>query len=68
MRVYEDAEVVSFVQAHETLFDLISSLIDEGDCHFDHHGGCQEHGYLSLKAGEMCPQEEAKRLVEEASA
>jgi hypothetical protein len=25
-------------------------------CRFDHHGGCQEHGYLSLEPGERCPQ------------
>jgi len=43
---------------------LIDSLIDVGDCWFDHHGGCQEHGYLRLELGEKCPQQEAKELVE----
>ena len=39
---------------------LIRDLTDSEDCHFDHHGGCQAHGYLGLKPGEMCPQMEAK--------
>lgn len=43
--------------------ELLESLIDGGECWFDHHGGCQEHGYLSLEPGELCPQEEAKRLL-----
>jgi hypothetical protein len=25
---------------------LLNSLADDSDCRFDHHGGCQEHGYL----------------------
>lgn len=43
--------------------DLIRDLIDPDDCSFDHHGGCQAHGYLSLQPGEMCPQLEAKAWV-----
>jgi len=39
---------------------LIRDLIDRDDCHFDHHGGCQAHGYLRLEPGEKCPQQEAK--------
>lgn len=39
---------------------LVAALTDPDDCHFDHHGGCQAHGYLDLKPGEMCPQLEAK--------
>lgn len=46
--------------------DLLESLVDGGDCSFDHHGGCQEHGYLSLEQGELCPQEELKQLIEKA--
>lgn len=45
--------------------NLIRDLLDEEDCWFDHHGGCQSHGYLSLSRGELCPQEEAKRLLKE---
>lgn len=40
--------------------DLVRDMIDPDDCHFDHHGGCQAHGYLSLQIGELCPQLEAK--------
>lgn len=44
------------------LRDLIRDLADEDACWFDHHGGCQAHGYLSLKPGEKCPQQEAREL------
>lgn len=43
--------------------ELLESLIDADDCWFDHHGGCQAHGYLSLAAGEKCPQQVAKDLL-----
>lgn len=46
------------------LLNLIESLTDPDDCSFDHHGGCQAHGYLSLEPGEKCPQAEAKELIE----
>lgn len=42
---------------------LLRSLVDEDSCWFDHHGGCQAHGYLSLEPGEKCPQQEAKDLL-----
>lgn len=42
---------------------LLKDLVDDGDCWFDHHGGCQEHAFLSLEPGEVCPNEEAKRLL-----
>jgi hypothetical protein len=42
---------------------LIHDLTDPDDCWFDHNGGCQAHGYLSLKPGEMCPQQEAKEWL-----
>lgn len=45
------------------LLALIRDLTDPDDCWFDHHGGCQAHGYLSLEPGEKCPQQEAKELL-----
>lgn len=42
---------------------LLDSLTSYERCHFDHHGGCQEHGYLSLQPGEKCPHQEAKDLL-----
>lgn len=45
---------------------LLRDLVDEDDCWFDHGGGCQAHGYISLKPGELCPNAEAKQLLEEA--
>lgn len=43
--------------------ELLESLVDDSDCWFDHHGGCQAHGYLSLQPGELCPQNELKILL-----
>lgn len=43
--------------------ELLESLVDDGDCWFDHHGGCQEHGYLSLEPGEVCPQQQIKDML-----
>jgi hypothetical protein len=43
--------------------ELLRSLLDQDECWFDHHGGCQAHGYLSLEPGEKCPQAEAKELL-----
>lgn len=48
----------------ERLHRLIRDLADEDHCWYDHHGGCQAHGYLSLEPGEKCPQQEAKELLE----
>ena len=47
------------------LHDLLESLVDDGECSFDHHGGCQAHGYLSLEPGEKCPQQELRDLLAE---
>jgi hypothetical protein len=43
--------------------ELLKSLADPDDCQFDHHGGCQAHGYISLQPGEECPQRELKRRL-----
>lgn len=45
--------------------ELLASLVDDDDCWFDHHGGCQAHGYLALEPGEKCPQAELKELLTE---
>jgi hypothetical protein len=42
---------------------LLEDLVDDEPCWFDHHGGCQGHGYLSLQHGETCPQAELKTLL-----
>lgn len=47
----------------DVAYRLIRDLIDEDACWFDHHGGCQAHGYLSLEPGEKCPHQEAKELL-----
>lgn len=48
--------------------ELLRSLVDDGECRFDHHGGCQEHGYLSLEPGETCPQADLKAIIRDADA
>lgn len=43
--------------------ELLEALLDTDDCWFDHHGGCQAHGYISLRNGQECPQHELKRRL-----
>lgn len=45
--------------------ELLNDLVDLDPCSFDHRGGCQSHGYLSLQPGETCPEEAAKQLIAE---
>lgn len=49
-------------QIPDHVLDLVRDLTDDDTCWFDHHGGCQAHGYLSL-AGSKCPHAEAKELL-----
>lgn len=42
---------------------LAESLLDPDACRFDHHGGCQAHGYLDLQPGELCPQAELRAAL-----
>lgn len=47
-----------------TVLELIREFVNSNDdCYFDHDGGCQAHGYLSLEREELCPHEDAKRLL-----
>lgn len=39
---------------------LIGAFTDPDECWFDHNGGCQAHGYISLRPGEQCPHRESK--------
>lgn len=32
-------------------------------CRFDHHGGCQAHGYLDIRPGESCGIEEVRQFL-----
>lgn len=42
---------------------LLSELVDPDECWFDHNGGCQAHGFISLKPGEVCPNQQARDLL-----
>lgn len=52
----------------ESAHNIMRDLIDPEDCSFDHHGGCQAHGYLGLVPGELCPQQEAKNWLSDDAA
>src|SRR5262249_49216762 len=47
----------------ERLEALMSCFVDPDPCRFDHHGGCQAHGFLSLDPGQKCPQAELNELL-----
>lgn len=44
--------------------ELLEALVDDERCWLDHHGGCQEHGYIGLQPGQLCPQAELKALLD----
>lgn len=54
---------VTEAAVREEYIELLEDLADPDECSFDHHGGCQAHGYLGLKPGEMCPQEMVRHLI-----
>ena len=56
-------EICDLRAGRVVLLRLVRDLLDSDDCWFDHHGGCQAHGYLSLEPGEQCPHAEAKALL-----
>ncbi len=47
----------------EEVINILKDLIDPNDCNIDHHGYCQEHGWL--QSG-LCPQFRAKMFLKEA--
>jgi hypothetical protein len=51
-------------EVEAAVYPLIRDLIDPEECWFDHHGGCQAHGYISLQPGEICPQAAAKAWID----
>ena len=44
-------------------YAVIRNLVDPDDCWYDHHGGCQAHGFLSLEHNEVCPHTKAKQWL-----
>lgn len=47
----------------EHALKLLWLLVDSDPCWFDHHGDCQAHGWHGMEQGELCPVEEAKRML-----
>lgn len=42
---------------------IIEELTDPDPCSFDHHGGCQAHGFFDLTPENPCGHEKAKRFL-----
>lgn len=61
----EDHEVEKSVLV---TLELLESIVSPDKCWFDHNGGCQEHGYIFLRQGELCPQYELQQIIERANA
>lgn len=63
------AELIDLIVAaeRERWTTVLADLTDPDPCWFDHHGGCQAHGFISLRPGEKCPQAHAKELLAEAA-
>ena len=57
-------DVAPLLEAVEAAYPIIRDMVDPDECWFDHGGGCQAHGYLSLEPGENCPQYDAKKWLE----
>ena len=49
-------------EERDALTTLAMSFFDPSPCSFDHHGGCQNHTFLDLEPGELCPNEQLRRL------
>jgi hypothetical protein len=47
----------------EQALKLLWLLVDGDPCWFDHNYSCQAHGWFGMEQGELCPHEEAKRLL-----
>ena len=48
----------------DALRAALEAVVEDTPCRFDHHGGCQEHGYLEPEdPWSPCPVAEAQRLV-----
>lgn len=71
-RIDAEAQFDQWLGEHDAevkapLLALLRDMVDEDPCWFDHGGGCQAHGYISLQPGELCPHAEAKQLLEEST-
>lgn len=45
------------------LYELLDKLAEDTPCRFDHHGYCQEHGWLDEGP---CPHRQADKLLRKA--
>ncbi|HET7128956.1 MAG TPA: hypothetical protein VFJ93_07770 [Gaiellaceae bacterium] len=47
------------------LREALEPFIDDEPCRFDHHGGCQTHGFLNIEPGDVCGMVFARRVLAE---
>jgi hypothetical protein len=47
----------------EQLRALLAEFVDDEPCEFDHHGGCQTHGFLEPRPGQRCHVARARELL-----
>ena len=59
------ATLDAFHRENVSLIRLIIDLADRGECHLDHHGYCQAHGWLE---DSECPHGRAQKLINAYSA
>lgn len=59
--------VAGFVAAFTESLELLAAIVDPEPCWFDHHVGCQAHGYLEPEPGFICPHARAKNLLDRIS-
>ena len=54
-------EIEDYVEENYEIKQILKQFIDDSPCDFDHHGGCQSHGFLGCKWS--CPMEKAKVIL-----
>lgn len=62
-RMIDDVLAAVLAIVERDYLGVMRDLVDVDACWFDHHGGCQAHGFLHLEPGEKCPHAAAKELL-----
>ena len=44
----------------DEIIEVLKDLEDSNECQFDHHGNCQQHGWIGDRE---CPQARLKRIL-----
>lgn len=57
----EDLSPVGWFQYGREALDLLSRMVDDEECWYDHNGFCQVH----YRRGKPCPHERAREMLAE---